>query len=114
MVHESITERNEGIKLKAELRQLDTIPELREASANIKGIKMDVENFESFVLRGGKELLKQWKPVVYTELWDNDNRYACFTLMQELGYTVKVVEGNRLVDFRPDAHTHQNFLFIPA
>lgn len=113
VVHETITERNEGIKLKVPLQQLDHIAELRAADANIKGIKMDVENFESFVLAGGRELLKQWKPVVYTELWDNENRYTCFAIMQELGYRVNVVEGDTLAAFDKTRHTHQNFIFIP-
>jgi FkbM family methyltransferase len=113
VVHETITERNEGIKLRVPLQQLDHIAELRAADANIRGIKMDVENFESFVLNGARELLQQWKPVVYTELWDNENRYTCFSIMKQLGYQVKVVEGASLVDFNKDRHTHQNFIFIP-
>ncbi|TND07572.1 MAG: FkbM family methyltransferase [Bacteroidetes bacterium] len=112
VVHETITERNEGIRLKTALRKLDNIKELRDPSANIKGIKMDVENFESFVLEGGKELLQQWWPVIYTELWDNENRYKCFDLLKELSYVIKVAGTSGLEDYDPARHTNQNFIFI--
>ena len=46
----------------------------------IGAIKMDVENFEYFVLEGGKELIKKHKPIIYTELWENQNREKCFQL----------------------------------
>lgn len=112
MVHETITERNEGLRFKTALRRLDGIPELRDPAANIRGIKMDVENFESFVLEGGRELLQQWSPVVYTELWDNANRYKCFALMKELGYVIKVATAEGMEDYDPAKHKNQNFIFI--
>ncbi len=58
---------------------------------------MDVENFEYFVLEGGKELLKKHNPIIYTELWENENREKCFQLIKELDYEIKVLNDNNLV-----------------
>lgn len=77
----------------------------------IIGIKIDVENFEFFVLQGATSLIKQYMPVVMAELWDNERKSNCIKLMNELGYEVKIVINNKLVDY-----TNQkalNYFFIP-
>jgi FkbM family methyltransferase len=112
IVHESITERNEGIRVKVPLRTLDTMEELFRPDTHLTGIKMDVENSEAFVLAGGLKLLERWSPVLYIELWDNDNRRRCFELLHQLGYQAKVVDGCELVDYRPERHPNQNFIFV--
>jgi FkbM family methyltransferase len=86
VVHESITEFNEGVTLKVPLKMLDKIDVLKNSTQTISAIKIDVENFEFFVLEGGKELIIKHQPVIYAELWDNANRYNCFNLLQSLGY----------------------------
>jgi FkbM family methyltransferase len=113
VIHESITEFNEGIKVKAPLRMLDKIPELTEASEAVTGIKIDVENFEYFVLEGGRELIAKHRPVIYSELWENENRDRCFELVKSLNYSVKVVNGSGLKDYDPAADSTQNFIFTP-
>jgi FkbM family methyltransferase len=113
VIHESITEFNEGIKVKAPLRMLDKIPELTEASEAVTGIKIDVENFEYFVLEGGRELIAKHRPVIYSELWENENRDRCFELVKSLNYSIKVVNGSGLKDYDPAADSTQNFIFTP-
>jgi hypothetical protein len=78
----------------------------------IQGIKIDVENFEYFALKGGSRILSSNKPVIYAELWDNENRTNCFTLLSDLNYTAHVVEKGILTPFHVDKHRHQNFIFI--
>jgi FkbM family methyltransferase len=114
VVHESITENNEGERFKVPLRKLDNMPEVLDNGKRISAIKIDVENFEFFVLDGAKELIAKNKPVVYAELWDNENRYNCFDLFRSLNYKTYVSIDNGLVLFDPDAHIKQNFIFIPA
>jgi len=80
----------------------------------VQAIKMDVENYEQFVLEGAKDLIKRCKPVIYTELWDNINRDRCFELLTNMGYTPKVLVGGELVVFDKTLHSHQNFFFISA
>jgi FkbM family methyltransferase len=112
VVHESIPDRNQGLVCKVPVRRLDSIAELHDPSAGIRGIKIDVENFESFVLEGGRDLLQRWWPVVYLELWDNENRHKCFRLLQQLGYAAKVAAANGVQDYDPARHRNQNFIFV--
>jgi FkbM family methyltransferase len=105
--HESITEWNEGTEFEVPIKPLDVIF----SAEKIQGIKMDVENYEYFVLNGARELLAQHKPIVYTELWDNENRKKCFSLLADLGYSTYAVKGSTLVKYNCDDHDVQNFIF---
>lgn len=113
VVHESIADNNEGEKFEVPIKKLDAMEEFQKDGINITGIKMDVENFEYFVLKGGEGLLRKHQPLLYCELWDNENRSACFELMQNLGYSINIVHGNHHHPFDPKQHQTQNFLFIP-
>ena len=113
VVHDSIEEFNEGTRFKVAVRKLDNLKELTESDKRVTAIKMDVENFEFFVLDGAKNLIRKHKPLIYTELWDNKNRDKCLNLIRELGYGVKVIQEGALVDFDSKRHSTQNFFFIP-
>lgn len=100
-----------GERYKVPVYQLDKLNEFKHLK--VDAIKIDVENFEQFVFEGGKELLRKDRPLIYCELWDNENRTACFKLLQEeLGYEIKVLNNNRLESFSPEVHTKQNFFFV--
>ncbi len=114
VVHESITENNEGERMKVPLNVLDKMGEIIHHPKRISAIKIDVENFEFFVLDGAKNLIMKNKPVVYAELWDNQNRYDCFRLFDGLNYQTFVTINNQLVLFDPARHKKQNFIFLPA
>ncbi len=77
----------------------------------IVGIKIDVENYEYPVLTGAIETLKKNKPIIYAELWDNENRKKCFSLLDSLGYKTYVCNKNNLVLFDANIHNKQNFIF---
>jgi len=110
VVHDSIQEWNEGEQIEVECSTLDReFPEMI-----VQGIKLDVENFEYFVLLGGKQLIERSQPVIYTELWDNENRQLCFEFFNALNYSAHVVVENRLVEFDKAIHTHQNFIFLSS
>jgi FkbM family methyltransferase len=111
VIHETITERNEGLRYSVPLKMLDRF-DFAKGSAPVTGIKMDVENFECFVLKGGRELIAAHKPVLYLELWDNENRACCFQFLKELGYGTYVNSGGRLTRFDPAVHHKQNFIFV--
>ena len=112
VVHDSIKEYNDGHKFKVKVNKLDDVNELKKSGIKLTAIKMDVENFEFFVLEGGKKLIEKHKPVIYTELWDNLNRDECFKMLRELNYHVKILENNRLVSYSKLKHKTQNFFFI--
>jgi len=113
VVHESIQELNEGSTVKVAMERLDDLAVLNQENISIKAIKLDVENFEYFVLQGGKTLIQKHRPLIYTELWQNENRDHCFRLINELGYSIKVLHGRKLVAFDKAKHKKQNFFFIP-
>ena len=113
VVHESITEMNVGDTFKTKIKKLDHLDFLQNTDKKIVAIKLDVENFEYFVLKGGENLLKKHKPIVYSELWDNENRVQCFTLMNSLGYQTKILVGDQLVAYDEKLHKTQNFFFMP-
>ncbi len=77
----------------------------------ISAIKIDVENFEYYVLSGGRQLLQKHKPIVYAELWNDEKKTPCITLMQELGYTVKIYRNGSLADYRGEDAL--NYFFLP-
>jgi FkbM family methyltransferase len=113
VVHESITDYNVGEKYKTPLTTLDIFLQENNLTKTVTAIKLDVENFEYFVLEGGRETILKHRPIIYTELWDNENRQKCFTFIQNLNYSVKVINENDLVDFNPELHSNHNFFFIP-
>jgi hypothetical protein len=72
-----------------------------------------VENFEYFVFRGGENMLRKYRPLIYCELWENENRDRCFALLRdELGYRIQVLVNDKLVDYIPGQHHNQNFFFV--
>jgi len=105
--HESIKEWNEGEEFEVESKTLDELFQ----NTSIQGIKIDVENFEYFTFKGGANIIDKYKPIIYTELWDNENRVKCFQLLSDLGYKPYVVVQNELLEYNSKVHQAQNFIF---
>jgi FkbM family methyltransferase len=106
--HETITEWNEGKEVEVPLDKLDNLLN----GERIQGIKIDVENFEYFALKGAQRILETNHPVIYAELWDNANRANCFDFLKGLNYAIFVNENSSLVPFDPQKHRTQNFIFL--
>ncbi len=113
VVHDTIPENNEGEKIKVPLVMLDKMDELINAKQKISAIKIDVENFEFFVLDGAKNIISINKPIVYAELWENENREKCFTLFNNLNYKTFVVIDSITIQYDSTKHKTQNFIFLP-
>ncbi len=113
VIHDSIPENNEGERFKVPLKMLDNMIELTNAPQRISAIKIDVENFEFFVLDGAKQLISKNKPIIYAELWENKNREKCFELFKKLNYKTVVVIDKKAVEFDATKHKTQNFIFLP-
>ncbi|NCD70406.1 FkbM family methyltransferase [Mucilaginibacter agri] len=109
MYNEATDSPDEGEIITVPVKKLDDLDYLQSAE-KIAGIKIDVENFEYYVLKGGQQLLTRHKPVIYCELWDNEMRPLVMNYLKELGYAVKVFENKALVDFKDQEET--NFIFI--
>jgi len=107
--HDSITEWNEGKEIEVSLDRLDNVLN----GQVIQGIKIDVENFEYFALKGGERILTTHHPIIYAELWDNENRKQCFDLLKGFNYSIFVAGKNGLEPFIPAKHQRtQNFIFV--
>lgn len=113
IVHESISDFNEGKTYNTQIVRLDDMSEITDNELPLVAIKMDVENFEYFVLEGGINTISKYRPLIYTELWDNENRSNCFKLLTKLNYKTQIIEKGQLIDFDPLKHSSQNFFFIP-
>jgi hypothetical protein len=75
-------------------------------------IKIDVENFEYEVFMGALNILNRDKPMIYCELWDNQNRKDCFKLLSRIGYKIYVHENGSLRLLDTAKTNTQNFFFI--
>lgn len=111
VIDDSIKEFNEGIKYIVPLRTIDGMQIF--SSGKISAIKIDVENYEYPVLKGAEQVILKYKPLIYAELWDNENRENCFGLIKKLGYEIKVLVSGKLVPFNSNVHQKQNFFFTP-
>ena len=111
--HQTI-EGYEAPQIGYEVKQLplDEVCELK--GKKIDAIKIDVENYEQFVLEGAHKLLSTDRPIIYCELWDNENRQRCFEILGELKYKTRVLVNQQLEDYDPAIHSHHNFFFIPS
>ena len=113
VIHESIPDLNDGTKVRTTIKRLDSLEVLSENGLSLKAIKIDVENFEYYVLEGAENLIGKHHPIIYAELWENENRSRCFKFLQALNYKIKVLNHGKLVVFNEREHKTQNFFFIP-
>jgi len=103
---------NNGELFQAPIYRLDDIDELNSSCNPVTGIKMDVENYEYFVLKGAECLLKKHFPPIYCELWDNENRIHAINFLEGLGYKVFILSKKKLVPYDGQKHSSQNFFFV--
>jgi FkbM family methyltransferase len=113
VIHDDLPQ-GEGRVYEVPACTLDSMEELLNGGLPVTAIKIDVENHESNVLKGAENLIKKYRPVIYCELWENENREKSISFMNALGYRCKVLRGNALVDFEPGGYPSQNFFFLPG
>lgn len=101
----------QGIQYTVPVLKLDDIPELVSAPS-INAIKIDVENFEYYVLKGGEAMLRKHMPIIYCELWDNDRRKLCMDYLTGIGYRIHIFNGKELIPFTGQPVI--NFFFVPS
>lgn len=80
----------------------------------VRGIKIDIENYEYEALLGARSTLEKDQPVLYVELWDNENRTNCFNLLGELGYKAYTAKNGELIYCEDGRIDSQYFIFAPA
>jgi len=109
VIDPTITEFNDGqITEQIPMKKLDNIT----FNEKILGIKLDVENYEFNVLKGAETILVNQKPIIYIELWDNQNRTNCFNYLRSLGYKSYYNNKGNLTFFDKNITSVQTFFFI--
>ena len=110
--HINDNEKNsKGLICNVEMKRLDDLEELKELK--IKAIKLDVEDFEYQVLKGGENLIVKNKPIIYAELWDSENKRKSFDLLKKLNYKSFINSKKHLEEYK-DQLGFQNYFFIPS
>lgn len=100
-----------------EVAALDEIDELKSTN-RIDLIKIDVEGYEMFVLKGARELIEKWRPLLFVELAEVNLRqqgYSALSLIdfiEELDYEVKDARDLRDIERHKDNH-HTDILCLP-
>lgn len=102
----------EGISYKVKIRKLDDLEEIKDL--RISGIKIVTENYEKLIFEGGEKTIKKNRPIIYCELWHNENRKKTLSLIKSWNYEIKVLENKILVPYSEIKHFTKNLFFIPA
>lgn len=111
-LHSDIKENNSGMMFEVPMVRLDDFEEVNFEKNRITGIKIDVENFEYFVLQGANNLVEKHQPVIYCELWENESRGKCISLLNNLGYSAFILHKKELLPFNEETNHKHNFFFI--
>jgi FkbM family methyltransferase len=103
-----------GYAVSAKMLRLDKFSDVMGHPTKVVAIKLDVENYEFNVLNGAGTVLSGHRPIVYTELWENENRIKCIQLMQGHGYKTYIYVNNQPLPYTEKETKGQNFLFVPS
>jgi FkbM family methyltransferase len=103
-----VDDRQQGEQLKVAICKLDDL-----GIDKVTAVKLDVENSEYEVFSGAVQMLQRCRPVIYCELWDNENRQKSFELLRSLHYTPHVVHSGRVIPFDRTDDPGQYFIFLP-
>lgn len=113
VIHEDNTEFNSGLKYQVPVVCLDEFKPLKENGKRITALKIDVENFEYFALKGAEHLITKNQPVIYCELWENENRKKCIGFLNNLNYSAFILHKKELLPFEKTTIEKHNFFFLP-
>lgn len=112
IVHEDTIKNNDDLKYEVPVICLDDFDQLNETEQRVTALKIDVENHEFSVLKGSKQLLQKHNPIIYCELWNNENRKECILFLNNLGYSAFILHNNKLIPFDKTTIEKHNFFFI--
>jgi FkbM family methyltransferase len=83
------------------------------AGVPVAAIKLDVENFESSVIRGAMATIERWRPWLVAELWDTENRKQVLKSLLPMGYSVFIFDGRALIPWH-EGMPALNLIFKPS
>jgi FkbM family methyltransferase len=80
----------------------------------VDAMKIDVEDHEQYVIRGARQIIARDHPLIYAEIWSEDNMRGCLDVLAPLGYHVEVLEAGRRVPYGFERGLEPlNFFFVP-
>lgn len=98
-----------GEKCIVPVQPLDLLEDIK--NEKITAIKIDVENFEYYVLKGAEQIIRKNKPVIFCELWNDERRIWCLDLLAGMGYDVMIYQNRQLVPY--SGEDALDYFFIP-
>lgn len=115
----NIRDKNYAEEVKCKLQKMDDFVS-ENSIENVDFIKADVEGAEYFVLRGGANVLKRYKPVVLCEMlrkWAAKFNYHpndIIEMMCDIGYECFAIEQNYLskIEIVTEETQQTNFFFL--
>ncbi len=106
-----INDDKRGREYFVEMKKADDIDVLKDKK--IVALKIDVEDYEYFVLQGAERIIRKNRPLIYCELWESENRDKAFDFMKQLNYRAFICRNKKFEEFRRQTGC-QNFFFIPG
>lgn len=115
-----LRERNHAVVQECTISMIDNFVKNVQDLNRVDFIKCDVEGAELFVFKGGVGVLRQFKPVVFTEMlrkWSRKFNYHpndIICLFKRLGYSCYVISGLTLskIEFVTEETVETNFVFL--
>jgi len=104
------TNENNAQLIEVQSIPLDEIPEFTSPN-QVVALKIDVENFEWYVMQGAINVISKQKPIIFCEVWNNNRKELTFELVKKLGYDILIFNGEKLVPYE-NQHV-LNFFFLP-
>jgi len=108
---ESINKYDNYITVQSEVSRLDEREELKNIPIN--GMKLIAENYEFEILKGAEKTIREYKPVIYCELWDNEKRNEVIRLIESFGYRSFHRKYGELKTADINQYRKRNLFFIP-
>lgn len=85
--------------------------------ARLDFVKIDVEGFEYEVLRGMKNTVMKFKPIIFCEVYggknSNKNPEATLKYIEDLNYKIFNITESGKIDYKVHLDNEPNYLFIP-
>jgi FkbM family methyltransferase len=113
VIHDDNPENNNGFRYHVPVVRLDDFAELKQPGKRITALKIDVENFEYYALKGAEKIITENQPVIYCELWENNNRKKCIEFLNKLNYSAFILYKKELLPVEKTSVNKHNFFFMP-
>lgn len=104
----------DGVRFTIKIEKLDDYSIFYGKENKVTAIKIDVEDYEYFVFKGGLNLIRNHQPIIFCEIWTSSERkFKVVNLFKSLNYKIKIYSNSSLVDFDSSVHLSGNLILLP-